>query len=232
MPSPWENDVLAHAGPALLTKPHPKILEVGGGSRTYVYVEGAEYTALDISKEQLDKNRYASEKILGDAQTVDYGGRVFDACVFWDVLEHVESPKSALSKAANTLSPGGVVVVKGPISTSIKGMVTTMTPRWVHIMFYRLVLKQPNAGKPGYAPFPVEHSVDASHSEIAATLRQLGMEVVFVGEYISTHVDALRKRMPPLYWLYESTGFVIRLISGHKRGGRKTEFVIIAKNSH
>ncbi|MGO8658935.1 class I SAM-dependent methyltransferase, partial [Rhizobium ruizarguesonis] len=76
------------------------------------------------------------------AQTIDYGDRHFDACVFWDVLEHLESPRSALLRAHDTLSPGGLVFVKGPILNSAKGIFTDLTPWWTHVLFYRYVLRQ------------------------------------------------------------------------------------------
>lgn len=88
MASPWVNDALSHAQSAFSSKTDTNILEVGGGSRTHIPLQGARYTVVDISKEQLEKNKDAAERILGDAQTIDYGDRRFDACVFWDVLEH------------------------------------------------------------------------------------------------------------------------------------------------
>lgn len=71
---------------SISSKINTDILEVGGGSRTHILLKGARYTVLDISKEQLERNKDAAERILGDAQTTDYGDRHFDACVFWDVL--------------------------------------------------------------------------------------------------------------------------------------------------
>jgi len=229
MASPWVNDALSHAQSAFSSKTDTNILEVGGGSRTHIPLQGARYTVVDISKEQLEKNKDAAERILGDAQTIDYGDRRFDACVFWDVLEHLESPRSALLRAHDTLSPGGLVFVKGPILNSAKGIFTDLTPWWTHVLFYRYVLRQKNAGKPGYAPFRVEHAAEASHSEIAGTLKELGMDVVFVGEYVSTQVYALKDRIPLLYWLYEAFGLLLRTTSAGKIGGRETEFLIVAK---
>jgi len=229
MASPWVNDALSHARSAFSSKINTDILEVGGGSRTHIPLEGARYTVLDISKEQLERNRDACERILGDAQTIDYGDRRFDACVFWDVLEHLESPRAALLRAHDTLSPGGLVFVKGPILNSTKGIFTDLTPWWTHVLFYRYVLRQKNAGKPGYAPFRVEHAAEASHSEIAGTLKELGMDIVFVGEYVSTQVHALKDRIPPLYWLYEAFGLLLRTVSAGRIGGRDTEFLIVAK---
>ncbi|MBB2755121.1 UNVERIFIED_ORG: ubiquinone/menaquinone biosynthesis C-methylase UbiE [Rhizobium aethiopicum] len=229
MASPWVNDALSHAQSAFSSKINTDILEVGGGSRTHIPLQGARYTVLDISKEQLERNRDACERILGDAQTIDYGDRHFDACVFWDVLEHLESPRAALLRAHDTLSPGGLVFVKGPILNSAKGIFTDLTPWWTHVLFYRYVLRQKNAGKPGYAPFRVEHAAEASHSEIAGTLKELGMDIVFVGEYVSTQVHALKDRIPPLYWLYEAFGLLLRTVSAGRIGGRETEFLIVAK---
>ena len=57
MASPWVNDALSHAQSAFSSKTDTNILEVGGGSRTHIPLQGARYTVVDISKEQLEKNK-------------------------------------------------------------------------------------------------------------------------------------------------------------------------------
>src|SRR5882757_3283531 len=57
-----------------------RVLEAGGGSATFLRGcdERLAFTTIDISQQQLDRNKYAVEKILGDLQTFDYGARRFD----------------------------------------------------------------------------------------------------------------------------------------------------------
>lgn len=55
------------------------------------------------------------------------------------------------------------------------------------------------------------------------------MDVAFVGEYVSTQVHALEDRIPPLYWLYEAFGLLLRPTTAGKIGGWETEFPIVAK---
>jgi hypothetical protein len=43
------------------------------------------------------------------------------------------------------------------------------------------------------------------------------------GEYVSTQVHALKDRIPPLYWLYEAFGLLLRTVSAGKIGvGRRS----------
>src|SRR5437016_1029345 len=80
--------------------PPVRVLEAGGGSTTRVQIPGASYVVIDISPEQLARNTYADEKLLGDLQTFDYGPARFDVALFWDVLEHLKEPGEALKRAA------------------------------------------------------------------------------------------------------------------------------------
>ncbi len=35
----------------------------------------------------------------------------------------------------------------------MRGFITRITPHWFHVLYYRYVLRLPNAGKPGYGPY-------------------------------------------------------------------------------
>ncbi len=44
-----------------------------------------------------------------------------------------------------------------PDPYSAYGFTARMTPHWVHVLFYRLILGWKNAGKPGYGPYKVTY---------------------------------------------------------------------------
>jgi SAM-dependent methyltransferase len=209
--------------------PPVRVLEAGGGSTTRVQIPGASYVVIDISPEQLARNTYADEKLLGDLQTFDYGPARFDVALFWDVLEHLKEPGEALKRAAAAIKPRGLIVIKGPILRSLKGLTTKLTPHWVHVAFYRLILKQENAGKPGYAPFPTEHAGDADPEALAAALETAGFQTELFDRHITNQVDQLKRRAPPAYWLYRILSLVIRGLTGGRYGGLETDFVLVMR---
>jgi SAM-dependent methyltransferase len=180
-----------------------RILEVGGGSTSSIHVPGAQYTVIDCDAAALDRNDYATEKLLGDAQAYDYGSRVFDAVVIWNVLEHMAKPEAAVTCAIKHLRAGGYMIIAGPVLNSVKALITRMTPYRMHVWFYRHVLNRPDAGTPGNAPYAVEHSSGADVERLQDQLREQGFEILSTTIYEGIQTKKLRKNRPLLYKAYD-----------------------------
>src|SRR5579875_3257261 len=108
-------DAWASAG-AIIAKTFPnggyKVLEAGGGSLTALgALNGAEFTVIDISPEQLERNSYAKTRLLGDLQVFDAYPDRYDVIVCRDVLEHLEAPEQAIDRLLAALAPGGLLVI-------------------------------------------------------------------------------------------------------------------------
>src|SRR5260370_6841466 len=74
-----------------------RVLEAGCGSRSFIQFGPKPYLAgIDVSQEQLQKNTLLQEKILGDIETFPLPPPSFDILIFWDVLEHLPHPHTAL----------------------------------------------------------------------------------------------------------------------------------------
>jgi SAM-dependent methyltransferase len=132
-----------------------RVLDAGcGRARGYVDFPGAHITGVDIDPVALSLNTGVDEKIVGDIQTYPLPADTFDAIVCWDVLEHVPHPELALENLARSLKPGGTLYLGLPKVTSPKGLATKFTPHRFHVWFYRHVFLAPNAGRPGYGPYP------------------------------------------------------------------------------
>jgi SAM-dependent methyltransferase len=130
--------VVQKANELLNGKPRIKLLEAGCGSRSHLkFAAQEERFGLDISKEQLDRNQDIQHKILGDIQTYPLPHDEFDVIVCWDLLEHLPRPQDALRNMFVSLKKGGVLILGFPHLISFKGLVTKMTPLWVHRSFYR-----------------------------------------------------------------------------------------------
>jgi SAM-dependent methyltransferase len=206
-----------------------EVLEAGGGSASHVPLPpDARITTIDISPEQIARNTYAAEAIVGDLETFDYGERRFDMVVAWDVLEHLSRPDAALERLIGVLRPGGRIVVVGPLPRSFKGLLTSLTPHWVHVAFYRYVLGSPTAGQPGHAPFPTEHAAAADPEIMAEAMRAAGLDVRSQVMYESAHVEALRERSRLGYGAYRAAEWLAGTLSRSRIQSHATDFCLIA----
>ena len=77
---------------------------------------------LDNSPEQLARNTYASETILGDLQDPKAFKGSYDLIVCWDVLEHLEKPRAAVENMIASLNDRGLLLIACPNLYSIKGL--------------------------------------------------------------------------------------------------------------
>jgi len=180
-----------------------EVLEAGGGSFTHIRIDRqAEVTVLDISPEQLARNEYANERILGDLEAYDGQEGRFDLIVCYDVVEHLNRPRQALVNMARMLASGGALVIGCPNRASLKGIVTRYTPHWFHVWYYRSVRGCQDAGLPGHAPFPAPMKPEMGLRQMLETARELELEVVSQQHYVSESVEDLRTRRPWLHALY------------------------------
>ncbi len=179
----------------------------------------------------MQRNSYAEVKILGDLQAFDYGSLSFDAIICWDVLEHLEHPQRALEKLVPALGPGGVIIIKGPIPQSMKGLVTRFTPHWCHVLFYRWVLGSKNAGRPGYPPFPTEHEQGARPEALRDLVVRAGLELVTFRKFESNHIDKLRQKSRLPFVAFRAASRLIEGLSGGRYGEMTSEFVLVGRRA-
>jgi ubiquinone/menaquinone biosynthesis C-methylase UbiE len=90
---------------------HPIILDVGGGiscSFGASKPRDSRLICLDISEEQLSKNKDADELILADAnREIPLRGNSVDFVVSRAVIEHLASPQAFIEHSFRVLKPGG-----------------------------------------------------------------------------------------------------------------------------
>lgn len=207
-----------------------RVLEAGGGSASHLPLPSdAAVTTIDISPEQIAANTYASEKLVGDLQTFDYGARRYDLIIAWDVLEHLERPEAALQRFVDILAPGGRLLVVGPQRYTLKGLITRASPHWLHVAFYRYVLGSDNAGLPGHPPFPAHLAPGAEPRHLSTVLETAGLAVDrFVG-YESSHIGALANKGPLLIGLYRAAEWILSAVTLGRYERAMTDFFLIAR---
>jgi SAM-dependent methyltransferase len=205
------------------------VLEVGGGSRTKIDLPGTRIVSLDIDGDSLARSAYAEQRIVGDAQSYDFAGKSFDIAVFWNVLEHIPDPQMALRNVASCVAPAGSIVVAGPLLGSLKGIVTRVTPHWVHVLYFRVIAGKKDAGTPGQGPFKVEHHKGCDIDELVDSLKTLDFDVSFRREYRGVQLAQLNEFSRLLYGVYRLGSWALRRASRGKLGSVESDFILVAR---
>lgn len=163
------------------------ILEAGCGSISHFrHPAGSRIVGVDISQEQLDKNTYLDQKILGSLEDDILPRESFDVIICWDVLEHLSRPDLALAGFAKAVAPGGLIVLASPNVLTLRGILTKMAPHTLKVLYYRHVVGHEEAGLPGTYPFPAYHRFSMSPPAIVEFARRSNLELILL-RYHSWH---------------------------------------------
>jgi ubiquinone/menaquinone biosynthesis C-methylase UbiE len=139
------------------------ILEAGCGRNWPLNLNGVQYilTGVDLDPAALEirKNKLNDmhETIEGDLRFLKLPENSYDVIYSSYVLEHVEGAEQVLKNFLVWLKPMGLIIIRIPDASSVQGFITRITPHWFHVLYYRYILGRPNAGKPGYEPYPVHY---------------------------------------------------------------------------
>jgi SAM-dependent methyltransferase len=139
------------------------ILEAGCGRRWPYRLDDVPYvlTGVDTDADALrirqEDKRDLDHAVLGDLRSVHFPLDRFDIVYSAFVLEHLAQTDLVLTNFLRWVKPGGLIILKFPDRDSVYGFVTRMTPYWVHLLYKRHVVGNPNAGKPGFGPYPTVH---------------------------------------------------------------------------
>lgn len=194
------------------------ILEAGCGSASNIDIsEFQKKSGIDISRSQLEKNTIVQRKYHGDIQAYEFREEKFDAIVCWDVLEHVASPRKALHNFDSWLRKGGLLIIAAPEPKSIKGLLTKMSPFFIHAIVYKK-LYELNA-----TPFPTFLRFAMSHGNVEKFFSQRGYEMLMNEKYPPFYaLGKLRARK--LLWLAYQTADVLTL-----NKFRQSEYVLVLR---
>ncbi|MEE9363143.1 MAG: class I SAM-dependent methyltransferase [Cellulophaga sp.] len=177
------------------------ILEAGCGRKWPFQLEGIDYvlTGVDMDKKALDirKNILSDlhESIEGDLCSLDLGVDRFDVIYCSYVLEHIEKANVVLNNFVTWLKPNGIIIIKVPDPDSVHGYITRITPHWFHVFFYRFVLGNKNAGKPGYPPYPTYYNSVISRKGMSLFCNEntnIALEAEYGGGFFNPGKGALK----------------------------------------
>lgn len=168
---------------------------------------------IDISPEQLEKNTDVDEAILGDIETYPLEPNSFDGVVCWDTVEHLNRPERAIANFAQALKPGGLLVIATTNPFSLKGLLTKFTPHAFHVWVYRRLFGDPNAGKPGYAPFPTTLRRSIAPGAMKRLAAEHGMDTLFLAVIRGGQLETLARKRPALGALYNGLAGLLKLLT-------------------
>ncbi|MGV3709071.1 MAG: class I SAM-dependent methyltransferase [Gemmatimonas sp.] len=175
------------------SRPAPRVLEAGCGSRTYLSLPDDSFlVGIDISAAQLARDTRLDQKIEGDLQKHDFGSQQFDIIICWYVMEHLPDPASALRNMSRALAPGGLLIFAVPNLWSVKGLVTRFTPFFVHLWFYRMMGDRRPASE--MDQFPTYLRTDMAPDNLRAGAPRLGLDVRYFRKFEGPVQRDLRDR--------------------------------------
>lgn len=212
------------------TRHRPLVVEAGCGARSHLaFPPGTRVIGLDMSQIQLQRNQETPWLVRGDAERLALASGCADAAVSWDVLEHLAHPERALGELARVVRPGGLVVLGLPNVVSLKGLVTRVTPWWVHVWVYRRVLGAQTAGTDVSDQFPTTLHFRLRIAGLRRLAASLGLDVLMLETYEGPVPLHFRRRHRAGGYLLSTIGAVSRLLTAGRYDATASDMVVVLR---
>ena len=218
---------------ALAGTPAPRILEAGCGARSHLaYPAGARLFGVDILRSQLLRHQSSGTRLSqGDVTALPVASSSVDVVVCWDVLEHLAQPERAFGEVARVLTAGGVAVFALPNITSLKGMVTRLTPWWFHVWVYRRVLGDASAGTDASDQFPTAFRFALRPSRLPRLAARHGLAIEHLWLYEGPVPRHLRRRYRVADRALAAAGLVSRALSMGHYDTTRSDMIVVARKA-
>jgi SAM-dependent methyltransferase len=203
------------------------ILEAGCGQRWTINLEGTDYvlTGVDMDNAALDLRQHVQRDlhhaVVGDLRSVDLPAHHYDVIYNAYVLEHVSGAEQVLNNFVRWLKPGGILILLVPDPDSVHGFVTRLTPHWFHVLYHRLIGHR-NAGKPGFAPYPVFYDAIVSRQGLHDFCRR--NKLAISAEYGDEHY---RPGRGAVRWMIHAAKRLISAVSFGRFSARHTNLLYV-----
>lgn len=190
-----------------------QILEAGCGQAWALNLDGLKYeiTGVDLSEEALNirKNQQKDldKIIVGDLRTVEIESNYYDVIYSSYVLEHIDGAEQVLDNFFTWLKPKGVLILRIPDAETVYGFVSKQSPFWVHVFYKKYIQGKPNAGKPGYDPFPAFFDPVVSSSGLQEYCSKHNLPIKIAYSYAVTNPEIMFQAFPILgKFIYKMIG--------------------------
>jgi SAM-dependent methyltransferase len=207
-----------------------RALEAGAGKRTRLDLpEDAYIVGVDADASAMSHNERLNEQVLSDLAQYRPGQASFDVITCWYVLEHVDDPPAVLAAFAHWVAPGGLVVLAVPSLRSPKAWFTKLAPHSFLVWFRRRVLGFPNAGKPGYGPYPTTLRWSIRPSALRRWASRAGLEIVFEGYSEDDKQVTVRQLLHLRGRLWTVVCALTRIVSLGQLDAERTELLLMLR---
>lgn len=204
-----------------------RALEAGAGKRTRLRLPNDAYVVgVDSDPAALTQNQRLDQRVVADL--LDYQAEPFDLVTCWYVLEHATDPAALLERLAGWTAPGGLLVLAVPNLRSPKALATKLTPHRFHVWFRRRVLGYPNAGRPGFGPYPTTLRRAIAPARLCRRLAGCGLVPVFQVYFEDGKQAAVRRRLRLTGWRWRAVCAVVRLLGLR---AERTEYAAVFRRS-
>lgn len=166
---------------SFMASPAAKALDIGAGLGQFILLlqqQGA--TAIGIEPSNL-RRAYAEEtwglklfpQLVHDPYWQKEQTATFDLITLWDVIEHVDDPRSTLEDAAKLLKPGGLLC----LDTPDREVFSYRLSQWIHdLSGSKLPLFLPSF----YSTARYGHKQIFTHRQISNLLEESGLELLTI----------------------------------------------------
>ena len=205
-----------------------RALEAGAGKRTRLRLPaGAHLVGVDTDADAIARNPDLTERVVADLADYTPPAAGFDLVTCWYVLEHADDPAGLLDRLAGWTAPGGLLVLAVPHLHSPKAIVTKLTPHRFHVWCRRRLFGFPNAGRPGFGPYPTTLRRAIAPRPLARRLAGHGLVPVFEGYFEDAKQAGLRRRVRLTGRGWRLVCALTRTLSLGLLDARRTEYVAV-----
>ena len=166
------------------------IFDVGFGNGLFLALakkRGWKVGGIDTSagNVELVRQKFSLQLAQSDLEHYDPRGAAYDVVSFWDVLEHLSQPHSAIQKARDLLKPGGFILIGVPNDNSFLRMASSFL---YHVSFGKIKKGIEKA-------YFLEH---VAYYELATITKLLSRNHFKLCDYFFTSTDLAKYTLPPL----------------------------------
>lgn len=186
------------------------VYEAGCGSAPVyesLFDERMSILGADADVGQLLKNKRNQWSVLTDIQQCELSAESVDFIVCFDVIEHLSEPYWAMEKFDSCLKESGLLLLAFPNIWSLKGIITKLTPYFIHKLFYRFVIGDRTAMGEDSRQFRTFLRPSISFSKVLSYFEQQGYVRHMAFTYEGPVPEHLRKRNAVYGYLFDFVYF-------------------------
>ena len=201
------------------------LLDLGCGSKRHYGLLADSVVGVDLDVEALQSNRSLTRAITADVSHYDPGTEIYDVVACWNVLEHIREPTSMIIRMSNALKTGGLLILAFPNVASPRGLITRLTPTFIHRAARRHILGIRDSG-----PFPTAFQRAHHPTRLLTVANEVRLKPIHIRAYEGYYERRLREVHPTGYKVWNAVGFVLSMISFGRIDQRSDVLVAFEKS--